>query len=67
VLEASPAKGLPSGPLQLSDLEHHAILQALDRTGGQVQRAAQLLGISRRTLSRKLKVYRMEKEETYYS
>ena len=36
------------------------IFETLDRTGGHQQRAAELLGISRRTLSRKLKLYAAE-------
>jgi transcriptional regulator of acetoin/glycerol metabolism len=38
-------------------LERDAIIEALRKTGGRCQRAADLLGISRRTLSRKLKQY----------
>jgi len=45
------------GPLGLESLEKDAILEALRRTGGHHQRAAALLGVSRRTLSRKLKIY----------
>jgi DNA-binding NtrC family response regulator len=41
----------------LDGLEREAILQALRTTGGHCQHAADLLGISRRTLSRKLKLY----------
>ena len=42
----------------LESLEKHAILDALTASGGHQQRAAAQLGISRRTLNRKLKVYR---------
>jgi transcriptional regulator with PAS, ATPase and Fis domain len=42
----------------LEDLERQAIRRALARTGGHQQRAADLLGISRRTLIRRLKQYR---------
>src|SRR5271155_4901828 len=41
----------------LEEVERRMILQALDRTGGQQGKAAESLGISRRTLSRKLKIY----------
>jgi DNA-binding NtrC family response regulator len=41
----------------LEDLEQHAILSALSETGGRQDRAARLLGISQRTLIRKLKIY----------
>ncbi|MCX6620896.1 MAG: hypothetical protein NTY38_07410 [Acidobacteria bacterium] len=41
-------------------MERKMILQVLAQTNGHQQRAAELLGISRRTLSRKLKIYGME-------
>ena len=41
----------------LQDMEKRLILQVLGHTGGHQERAANLLGISRRTLSRKLKQY----------
>jgi DNA-binding NtrC family response regulator len=41
----------------LHDMEKQLILQVLQHTGGHQERAAQLLGISRRTLSRKLRQY----------
>jgi len=44
----------------LESLEKRAILDALTASGGHQQRAAAQLGISRRTLNRKLKVYRPE-------
>jgi two-component system, NtrC family, response regulator AtoC len=42
----------------LNGLTRHTILKVLAQTGGHQQHAADLLGISRRTLIRKLKVYR---------
>lgn len=42
----------------LEVMERRLILEALDATGGHQQKAAAVLGISRRTLSRKLKQYR---------
>lgn len=42
----------------LDNLEKRRIYDALERSGGNQGRAAQALGISRRTLLRKLKVYR---------
>jgi hypothetical protein len=42
----------------LQELKREAILKALQRTAGHQGQAAALLGISRRTLSRKLKEYR---------
>jgi len=48
------------GPADLDALERQAILSALTRSGGHQGAAAEQLGISRRTLSRKLKQYRIE-------
>jgi transcriptional regulator with PAS, ATPase and Fis domain len=50
----------PQGAVTLRGLdwlEREAILKALHQTGGHREKAAALLGISRRTLSRKLKLY----------
>ena len=44
----------------LDGMEKSAILKVLAQTNGHQQRAADLLGISRRTLSRKLKLYGRE-------
>lgn len=41
----------------LDEMEKRMILETLRKTGGHHQKAAEMLGISRRTLSRKLKVY----------
>jgi transcriptional regulator with GAF, ATPase, and Fis domain len=49
-------------PADLDELERRAIIRTLDRTGGHQGMAAEQLGISRRTLSRKLKQYRIENE-----
>lgn len=46
----------------LDGLERETIMRVLDETRGHRQRAADLLGISRRTLSRKLRQYRLEEE-----
>ena len=46
-----------SQTLNLDELEQQAIANALSETGGRQDRAAVLLGISRRTLIRKLKIY----------
>jgi two-component system, NtrC family, response regulator AtoC len=42
----------------LDGLEQHTIFKVLAQTGGHQQKAADILGISRRTLIRKLKLYR---------
>src|SRR5450755_3692703 len=44
----------------LESIEKRAILEALSASGGHQQRAAAQLGISRRTLNRKLKLYHPE-------
>lgn len=54
-----PANGV-SQAIALDDMERQAILQALDRVNGHQGLAAEQLGISRRTLSRKLKQYNLE-------
>ena len=54
---------LTSAPLPQLDLhlnEHQLILQALEETGGNVTQAAKKLGISRRTLHRKLKELKVD-------
>jgi DNA-binding NtrC family response regulator len=62
--KAGPPGGeaLPEG--SLDSLERRAIFEVLTRTGGHHQRTAELLGISRRTLSRKLKLYSVEEGAT---
>jgi len=45
-------------------MEKRLILQVLSHTGGHQERAANLLGISRRTLSRKLKQYDTEHRDS---
>jgi transcriptional regulator with PAS, ATPase and Fis domain len=49
----------------LGKLEQEAIFDALAQTEGRRDRAAELLGISRRTLIRKLKVYGVPSARTY--
>jgi DNA-binding NtrC family response regulator len=53
---APQAAGRPvsEDSLNLAEMERRMIGQALERTGGNISRAATLLGISRRTLHRKL-------------
>jgi two-component system NtrC family response regulator len=53
---APPAARVPAGRT-LDELEQQAIFSALSETGGRQDRAARLLGISQRTLIRKLKIY----------
>ncbi len=46
----------------LHDTEHRLIIQALENTAGNVTRAAQQLGISRRTLHRKIKELKIHED-----
>src|SRR4029078_2707319 len=52
---------LSAGPCTtLHDLERAAIQQCLSHTGGNRRRTAELLGISTRTLLRKIRTYELE-------
>lgn len=53
------ASSVESGA-NLDVMERRMIFEALSKVGGHQQRAAEQLGISRRTLSRKLKLYQTE-------
>lgn len=71
-LPALAAPGVAVSPVapdtttvDLGNLEKHMIFKVLSETGGHHQRTADLLGISRRTLSRKLKAYEAESETRY--
>lgn len=50
-----------TGPASLDGMERRMIFEALEATGGHQKNAAARLGISRRTLSRKLKLYESER------
>src|SRR5207247_3255123 len=52
------ATAMPVG--NLDSMEEQMIIRALERTGGHRAQAAEQLGISRRTLSRKLREYGIE-------
>ena len=52
VVQAAPPR-----PVTLEDMEREMILKVMTDTGGQQQRSADILGISLRTLGRKLKQY----------
>ncbi len=56
---AAPAEAVPRMPanMTLADLERSAIQQCLFQTGGNRQRTAEILGISTRTLLRKIRTY----------
>ena len=49
-----PVAPVPDGPVDLQTLEKRHILAVLDSVGGDKTRAAQLLGVSRRTLERRV-------------
>jgi DNA-binding NtrC family response regulator len=53
----------PSSVTDLEELEKQTILRTLVKTGGHQGMAAEQLGISRRTLSRKLKQYNLNQRE----
>lgn len=57
---SSVASAEPIDAPNLDGIERNTILKVLKQTNGHQQKAAELLGISRRTLSRKLKIYEME-------
>jgi DNA-binding NtrC family response regulator len=61
---AGATAGASGGPARTMDaIEREAILRALDETGGNRTRAAELLGIGLRTLQRKLKEYGQGSED----
>jgi len=62
-LSGAGGPGSRAAPAALGGVEREAILNAIERTGGHRQRTADLLGISRRTLTRKLKQYNDSREE----
>jgi DNA-binding NtrC family response regulator len=55
-----PGAGAGEGqPMTMDEIERRAILEALEKTGGNRTQAAEMLGIGLRTLQRKLKEYRL--------
>jgi DNA-binding NtrC family response regulator len=50
----------PYRPGTLADMERNAIQQCLLQTGGSRQRTAEILGISTRTLLRKIRTYGLQ-------
>jgi DNA-binding NtrC family response regulator len=58
--DAAPSNGFTDGA-SLEGMERRMIFDALAAAGGHQQKAAARLGISRRTLSRKLKLYEAER------
>ena len=63
---AAPPTG-GSADSRLDGVEREAILAALHKTSGHHKKTADLLGISRRTLTRKLKLYRADEEDSIHA
>jgi len=57
---AAPGTGLAAGDLTVKEAEKQLIIRALAETGGNRTAAAQKIGMSRRTLHRKLHTYQLE-------
>ncbi len=53
-----PAFSKPGQHLNLQETEQRMIIRALDECGGNITKAAQVLGLSRRTLHRRLREFR---------
>jgi transcriptional regulator with PAS, ATPase and Fis domain len=60
-LDGEAANGAGANSTNLDHMERRMIFDALAAAGGHQQQAATRLGISRRTLSRKLKIYEAER------
>lgn len=63
----TPATGdfkLPASGIVLDELEHDLILQAIEASGGRIRQAAELLGISYKTLQYRLKKHEIDREST---
>jgi DNA-binding NtrC family response regulator len=56
--EAAPPAADAGSGMTMDEIERRAILDALEKTGGNRTQAAEMLGIGLRTLQRKLKEYR---------
>ena len=61
-LAPTAPQNVVSAATDLSSMERQTIMEALQRNGGHQGLTASQLGISRRTLSRKLKIYNLETE-----
>ena len=60
----TPQPPASASPATLDELERQHILRVLDETGGNRERAAAILGISARTLYRKLREYETNTKST---
>lgn len=61
IQQSRPKLNAPDERAPLNKVEKDLILEALKDTSGHQQKAARILGISRRTLSRKLRSYSLQK------
>jgi DNA-binding NtrC family response regulator len=64
--DSSPQTGdfsLPANGLVMEDLEEDLIRQALERTGGRIKEAAELLGLTYKTLQYRLKKHDIERKQ----
>jgi two-component system response regulator AtoC len=61
IQDCRPSLCTPTSSVPLDKMEQDLILEALKGTSGHQQKAARILGISRRTLSRKLRRYALQK------
>lgn len=61
IQQCRPKLSAPTECVPLNKVEKDLILEALKDTSGHQQKAARILGISRRTLSRKLRSYSLQK------
>lgn len=64
LLSKEPQTGgilLPPGGLVLEDVEQELIRQAMERSGGRIKEAAELLGLSYKTLQYRLKKYEFDR------
>ena len=52
---------LPTGGLILEDLEHDLIRQAIERSGGSIKEAAEMLGMTYKTMQYRLKKYDIDR------
>ncbi|MBR3455694.1 MAG: sigma-54-dependent Fis family transcriptional regulator [Bacteroidaceae bacterium] len=59
-MDITPAEVVEEAPLSMRDSEKKQIIQALERCHGKRRQAAEQLGISERTLYRKIKEYAIE-------
>jgi two-component system response regulator AtoC len=59
--EAAPSDGQPALRSQVETFERARIMEALEQAGGNQSRAAELLGVSRRTLVARLSAYGLTK------